>query len=602
MTNVFRHQLILLLTCGCVFFFNLGGARLFDEDEPKNAECGREMHERGDWIVPTYNYELRTDKPIMLYWLMLTSFEVFDVSEFSARLPSAIMATGTVLLVYHIGRMMFGHAVGLWGGLILASGLMFVTSSRISTPDATLISFITLSIFLFVRSQVRTEKGWATPDETQGPRAFMPQRYWGFLALYAVMGLAVLTKGPVGFLLPCAVIGLYLMCRAGAPYLPVGLDWRKPFDLADELLHYLVSFFAPSRFFPALWAMRPLTLVAVLALVALPWYITVGIVTDGAWLEGFLGGHNVGRFSSAMEGHSGPIFYYVVAIMAGFFPWSVFLPITLYLAVMKRWKWPQDHQGLLFLLCWAGVYVVFFSIAQTKLPNYVLPAYPPLALLTAWMLVRWQEGEIELPEWAYVWGARSLMIAGAVLIVAFPIVAWLLLPGYWAVGLVGVLPILAGLWMIRHDPSDDRTPVLNGLGICAVGLVLAAFSGAAPWISQAQDSSLLGLAVNEKTDRAVPMATYRYFAPNLPFYAQRPVLRYHSVEEIQSFWETNPEGVLCIQKADLAELHDVLPKSTVVLDEADRFLRPGSVLLLAKNGDRFRTAAAPVRSLESVIR
>ncbi|HTN03213.1 MAG TPA: hypothetical protein VL132_15095, partial [Planctomycetaceae bacterium] len=89
-----RHQAWILLAAGLVFFTNLGAYPLFDEDEPKNAVCGKEMFERGDWIVPTFNHDLRTDKPILIYWVMLTSFHLFGVSELTARLGSSVLAIG----------------------------------------------------------------------------------------------------------------------------------------------------------------------------------------------------------------------------------------------------------------------------------------------------------------------------------------------------------------------------------------------------------------------------------------------------------------------------------------------------------------------------
>ena len=97
-----------------MFFVGLGTPQLFDEDEPKNAECGREMFVRGDWLVPTFNEELRTDKPILVYWFMLTSYHVFGVSEFAARFWSAALGVGTCLLTYNIGRVLFsaGPACG----------------------------------------------------------------------------------------------------------------------------------------------------------------------------------------------------------------------------------------------------------------------------------------------------------------------------------------------------------------------------------------------------------------------------------------------------------------------------------------------------------
>jgi len=121
MNDAWRQRWIVGLVAAVVFFTRLGGPTLWDEDEPKNAECAREMHERGDWIVPTFNEALRTDKPILLYWLMRSAYLTFGVSEFSARFASAVLGVGTVLLAFQIGRILYPSRAGLWGGVILAS-------------------------------------------------------------------------------------------------------------------------------------------------------------------------------------------------------------------------------------------------------------------------------------------------------------------------------------------------------------------------------------------------------------------------------------------------------------------------------------------------
>ncbi|WP_237227446.1 ArnT family glycosyltransferase [Rubinisphaera sp. JC750] len=602
MSRPLPHGLLLALTCGLVFFLNLGSARLFDEDEPKNAECGREMFERGDWLVPTYNYELRTDKPIMLYWLMLSSFHAFGVSEFAARMPSACMATVTVFCVYLLGRRLFDKRVGFWAAIMLATALFYVTIGRISTPDSTLVGFITLAMLTFVYSVPTTAAGWGTPyyPEQRNTKFCVPRSVWQFALLYGIMGLAVLTKGPVGFLLPCAVIGLFLLCQKDCPHAPQDLNWRRPLESSNELVLYLASFWAPSRFFRALAAMRPITLAASVLAVALPWYIAVGFATNGAWLEGFLGDHNVGRFSAPMEGHSGPIFYYAIAILMGFFPWSVFLPISVYLANRYKSLIPRERRSLIFLLCWAGVYFVFFSIARTKLPNYVVPCYPPLALIVAWTLVRWQEGRLEIPHWALQWGSISLMVAGGAIGIAFPIVSWVLLPGYAAVGLVGLIPLACGAWLQMQQKDYRSSRLLPAMAAGAVPLAMVALGWIAPWISQAQESAQLGQLAAEHSHSTTPVATFRYFTTNMPFYAERPIARYHSAEEIQNFFVKHPEGLLCVRDEDLKAIEDILPARTEVIEETPRFLRNGSVLMLRKAS--LQMAAEPFDASETRLR
>ena len=171
---------------------NLGAASLWDVDEGVNAEAAREMHEADTWVIPTFNFELRTAKPVLLYWLQRASYAAFGVSEWSARLPSAVAGWLTVLLTYELARRMFGRPTGLLAGVVLASAAEFCALAHAATPDATLLLFTTLTFYLF----------WVGHED--GGRS-----WW--LPTAAACGLAVLTKGPVGVALPGLVVVLYLV-------------------------------------------------------------------------------------------------------------------------------------------------------------------------------------------------------------------------------------------------------------------------------------------------------------------------------------------------------------------------------------------------------
>lgn len=574
---------LLAICCLAVFFLNLGAARLFDEDEPKNAECAREMFERGDAIVPSFNYELRTDKPIMIYWLLLASLQFLGISEFAVRIPSALAASLSVMLVYHIGGRLFDRRVGFWGAVMLASSMMFVTVGRACTPDATLIAFTTLSLFVFVKTSPSfgSQRNSSGANST-GATLHISQNGWKLAALYAAMGLAVLTKGPVGFLLPCAVIGLYLLVMSDRQPLSQELSWKKPLKTCRELGWQSLCLFAPRRFAGALLSMKPWILIATVCAVALPWYIAVSLQTDGAWLNGFLGQHNLGRFTSAMEGHRGPVFYYVPMILAGFFPWSVILPASL----LESWRCSKstepDHRGTTFLLCWAAVYIVFFSIAQTKLPNYVLPCYPAIALLSARAVVRWSEGAIHVPNWITRLGLGSLIAVGGLLTIALPVFSHFFLPGYAALGGIGLLPLLAGCTAWRWTRQEKRERALKVLGLGAVGLMVVIFACTVPWISQAQESPQIGRASREFSTGTGSIATYRYFAPNLPFYAKQRVERFQKPEDLQAWIDDSEEIVLCLKAKNYQEIAETLGDSFVVQKKIDRFLRNEEILIVTK--------------------
>ena len=415
MPRTLRQVTLVAAVASVVLFTNLGGPRLWDRDEPRNAECAAEMHARGDWVTPAMNQELRTHKPVLLYWLIMTAYSVFGVNEFSARFWSAVLAVGTSICTYVIGRRLFGERVGTWAGVIIATVLMFDVAGRVATPDSPLIFFSTLAITIYVLGAFPRDDPSASHHDASRP--FFPSWPWA-AAMHGVMGIAMLAKGPVGFVLPTAVIGMFLLvmrlpCREVEP---TRRGWWYELKRA-------ASCFGPQHFLRTCWSMRPIMALGIALAVALPWYVLVGIRTDGVFLRGFFLEHNLSRATQSMEGHSGSILFYPIAILVGFFPWSI-LAVPVVLDTIRHGKektrWTK---GYLLAACWVGVYVGLFSLAATKLPSYVTPCYPALAMLTGCFVDRWTRGVITTSRhWFRVaFGITSLV--GVVFLVGVPIVA-----------------------------------------------------------------------------------------------------------------------------------------------------------------------------------
>ncbi|MGL6094741.1 MAG: ArnT family glycosyltransferase, partial [Fimbriiglobus sp.] len=355
------HYAVLLAVTAVLTLPSLSAHSLWDMDEGVNVECTREMMEAGTWVVPTFNWELRTAKPVMLYWMQRLSFLAFGVDEWAARLPSVLLGFGTVLLTYELGRRMFGAATGLLGGIVLASAVQFCLLSHAATPDAPLIFFTVLTLYLVWVGHENGGRSW-------------------FVRPAIACGLATLSKGPIGLGLPAIVVLSYLA-------------WNRELWRAwDRKL-----------------AWGGLTW----ALVTMPWYGYVASETRGEYIRKFLGNENVNRFVTPMEGHAGPPVYYVLALFAFFAPWCCFLGAALWYAGKSSRKSPStavdghspvdgltpDARAHRFLLCWFLTYLVFFSAAATKLPNYIGPLYPAIALLTARFLVRWRDGTLPTTRW-----------------------------------------------------------------------------------------------------------------------------------------------------------------------------------------------------------
>ncbi len=576
-----RGQTVAVLGLALVVFFsNLGGAGLFDEDEPKNAACGAEMLARGDWLVPSFNHELRTDKPILLYWLMLLAYHALGVSEFSARLASATLAVGCVLLVEQLGRRLYGGAAGFFAALVLATSLMFDVVGRAATPDATLIFCTTLALSFFVAGG----RGWKVDGSVptlaaSNWRDWIPGHPGWTIAWGAAMGLAVLAKGPVGLVLPTVALGTFALVQwpvgSIAP-VPGGATW---WTRARNNLRWLASCFAPRRVVQVAWHLRPLLVLGVVAVVALPWYAAVGIETEGQWLRGFLGQHNVGRFLTPMEGHRGPIVYHLLSIATGFFPWSVLLPLAVATAVDRLHTGHARGAADRLTLCWVATYVLFFSLARTKLPNYVLPAYPCLALLMGAMLASWwSTGKVIRPRLLrFLLGIYP--IVGLGLMVGLAVTAHLLLPGDELLGLCGLVPLVCGglAWKWACDRPRWSVAAVSGL---AVGFSLLALAVVAPRAARHQTSRQVVAEARARSGAAARLATFEFFEPSLVFYSGARVERPAGGEQIRQFFLDSPHAYLVTRADRLKLVQGYLPEGVGPVWRHRRFLRTHELVVL----------------------
>lgn len=333
--------LLFLLIVGCLLLVvGLGDVGLTDRDEGSNAEAAREMLETGEWISPTLNDEPRYAKPALVYWVISGTYALFGVNEFTARLPSALFGLGLLIVHYLFLSRVFGATVAWCGSLMLLLNVEFVGVHRMVLTDPALVFFTTSATYGF----------W------MGFHGRGRDRRW-FWLFYVGMALATLTKGPVGLLIPLLAV---------VPYLTLTRQWSSYFATGMPVLGWSAC-----------------------VLLAAPWYVAMFAV-HGADYVAAAYANTAGRFAHPMEGHGGTILFYFPILLVGFFPWSGFLPVALF-HTLKAWKrfrtGEQDARGerglLLFCALWVMSIFVFFTISATRLPHYILPLYPPAALLAA---------------------------------------------------------------------------------------------------------------------------------------------------------------------------------------------------------------------------
>jgi 4-amino-4-deoxy-L-arabinose transferase-like glycosyltransferase len=319
-----------LLLAGTVFlglFFNLGAIPLFDVDEGAFGEATREMLERGDIVSTWLNGQPRYDKPILTYWLQAVSVLALGLNEFALRLPSALAASAWIAAICVFARRFTDRDTGYAAAFIAASTAGVTVIGRGAIADALLNLFLALAMFDIIRYAAEPRPGWRR-------RAFL----W--------IGLGLLTKGPVALLVPGAASLLAFALLGWAR------DWwRAACD-------------------PAGWAL--------LLAVAMPWYLVEYAHRGDAFLAGFFMRHNVERFLSPLQGHGGGPLYYLPAILLLLLPYTGLFLRTLP-GVRRLRAAPLDT----FLWCWFLFVFVFFSLAGTKLPHYLLYGVTPLFILMA---------------------------------------------------------------------------------------------------------------------------------------------------------------------------------------------------------------------------
>lgn len=603
MQQILRHQFWIAAAAAIIFFTNLGVPHLWDEDETVHATCAREMVQNDDWVVPTFNGQIFPDKPPLMFWLMISGFKLFGMTELAVRFWSAVFGLGTALLTYHLGRLLFRESVGLWAGLITASTVIFTVSARAATVDSALVFFNTLALTIFILGGVgaRPRHGQSTAD-WQGAAAlrFLPGPWWSFVLLYAAIGVTILGKGPIGFLLPVATMGLFLLIAnrmsrgpdlaatavaaipdQGQPAAAQGRIVRWSRALGRCLLHG-ARLLTPGQLWRAGWQLRPLTAILIVAAIALPWYVLVGMRTDGQWLRQFFGEHNLQRAFRPFQSHSGPVIYYIPAIFIGFFPWSVFLVPSLVALIQRIRQGDAYRMGLVFLSCWMGLWLVFWSMVSTKLPHYVLPMYPALALTMALFLDDWLR-EPEKTKGGWLTNAlATLIVVGVGFVVAMPILARIFLPGEGLLGLVGLVLVVGGLVCFRFARRQRYPAVLATFAVTSVVFLTAIFGVAALRVDRHQNAPHLIAAIRASGPEPKQLASYCFVRQSFVWYAGEYIQRLNNARDLEKFLQSAPNPCVITNSDRLAEIETAFPGVLEVLTRERRFAHSGEVLVLAR--------------------
>jgi 4-amino-4-deoxy-L-arabinose transferase-like glycosyltransferase len=332
-----RDLLLLLVAFGALYFFRLGSYPLSNPDEGRNAEVSREMLASGDWVTPRLNHVNYFEKPPLVYWITAASEKIFGLNEWSVRAVPVLFALAGILLTYAAGRELYGRTAGLIAAIVLGTSLLWFIVGHIPILDTAMSVFMSATLFCFVLG-VREPPG--------------SRRRWFFLGLYASAALATLTKGLMGFLVTGAVMFLWLL---------VFDQWKR---------------------------LRPLYLPAGVLLflaISAPWHVLAALRNE-TWVHRYIVFEHFLRFLTPVASRTGPVHYFVWILLAGLIPWVGFLWPALRDQLRGGWARRKENAIAWFLVTWAVFIFFFFSISKSKLPPYILPIFPALAVLIgAWL-------------------------------------------------------------------------------------------------------------------------------------------------------------------------------------------------------------------------
>jgi 4-amino-4-deoxy-L-arabinose transferase-like glycosyltransferase len=465
----------LLIAVALIWFANLEYRKLIKPDEGRYAEIPREMLDSGDWTTPRLNGLKYFEKPPLQYWVTATAYTVFGEHQWTSRLWAALTGFAGILLVWFAGLRLFGREAANYAAILLGSSMLYALMGHINTLDMGVTFFLTLGIvgLLFGQSETDTKK----------------QRNWMLLA-WAALALAVLSKGLMGLVLPGAALFIYAVVQ-------------RDFSVFKRM-HWL----------PGL---------LVFLLITAPWFYLV-MKANPEFFQRFFIYEHFTRFTTKELGRYQPWYYFIPILLLGALPWTVLMFDTLINTWRGRTLPDKTFDASRFLLIWAVFIYLFFTVSGSKLPSYLLPMFPALALLMGQQLVTMNSRRL-------FWLIAPMLPLMLLALGFAPFTAELAdtplqvqgysAYAYWlvAAALIWSLGVIGALVFLRRDNDNKLTAVLT----LAVSSLLAAQLGTSGYNTIAKERSAYYIAnairPYVKTDE--PLYSVDTYEQTLPFYLKR---------------------------------------------------------------------------------
>jgi 4-amino-4-deoxy-L-arabinose transferase-like glycosyltransferase len=516
-----RPTLLAALLAAAVlpYFLNLGVSSIWDANEAFYAQTPREMMDAGDYVTPSFNFQLRMNKPVLSYWNVAASYRLFGISEWSERLPIAIGAVVVIGTAFGLGRLLGGTVAGLLAALVLATSPRIVLLARRIIIDVHITMWTALVLLFFALAEARP-----------------PRRRLYLCLMYVAAGFGVLTKGPVAVFLPALVFLIYLVSQ------------KRLGDVRHMML--------------------PTGAVISLAIVV-PWYFLLYREHGWEYIGSFIFGENLGRYAEAIGAQSRGVLFYIPVMLADVFPWSLMIPVAVWWALRER----HDRTARL-LVIWIAAIVAFFSLSGTKEDLYILPIVPAEAALIGAMLAE----AIDSRPVAWFTGATAVLLAatGALALWVFAIAHRYALDGGALIGGAAVVGGLGALtWVLRRKPFAAVSTLCATLILIVWCTVLCTL----PDFERYKPVKPFSNIIRSRASVGAIVGSYKFSLPSMVFYLHRPVMEVVLPDHLRAVFYSSSDVYFIMAEDDYKRIRDRLPVETYVLARQPMFdLRPKNFL------------------------
>jgi 4-amino-4-deoxy-L-arabinose transferase-like glycosyltransferase len=510
--------LLLAILAAGTLFYQLGRLPLIGSDEPRYARIAAEMTTESRWVTPTLEGRPWLEKPPLYYWLTIPVFRLAGQGEAEARVAPALAAFWTALVVYWLGCALWSRLAGLMGASALLTMVGFVAFGRSASTDMPMAACMTTGLAVLAVAAVR-----------EG------QPLWRLLAGYAFLGLAVLAKGPVALVL---VVGI------GACFWALRDGWH-------------------------LRRWHPVPGLVVVLAVSLPWFWLAFQQNGFGFILVFFINHNLARYVTDIHHHTQPFYYYVPVMLGLIFPWTAWLfsfASGKTLRALRRWR--EWNPAGLFLSCWILFPLLFFSISRSKLPGYLIPVIPALAMLVGVKFAGWIEDGVSPRRGAALLHALVSAAIGVGVLMALRTrygAGWL--PGA-LIGAVSLLPALAGAAAAvrgRWRAAFVATAVQGLVSVLAFVLL------ASPHLARMLSARDIALAALSARSTGEEIASYRYFHHTLDYYTGYQVASdLESSAALEQFAQKRQQFLIVTQEKWLREIQQIKCCTTQQIAEQGR--------------------------------